>query len=162
MICAILLSALLSPHAAGYSPAYNSQLHPQQYKKKKRKSLPYGAPWDQIWSTEASRATLHCIWTPSRETAKKPFFIVYVLYSAPACNESWSLQVEGLCKRPKVNGRPSGGLPLSPYWESALQSAITFPLAMLLHSAHSHCPPTPKIKKLSRISRGRGSHTAAV
>lgn len=37
MICAILLSALLSPHAAGNSPAYSSLLHPQQYTQKRRK-----------------------------------------------------------------------------------------------------------------------------
>ena len=64
-------------------PTAHCYIHNNTHKKgekKKRKSLPYGAPWDQIWSTEASWATLHCIRTCSRETAKKPFFSFCVCY----------------------------------------------------------------------------------
>lgn len=153
MICAILLSALLSPHAAGNSPAYSSLPYPQQYTQKRRKKKKGKAFHTELPGTKSDQRRLPeqpCIVSgPVHVKQLRSLFFHSVCVIFCACMQrELSLQVEGPCKRPKVNGRPSGGLPLSPHWESALQSAITFPLAMLLHSAHSHCPPAPQTLKI--------------
>lgn len=126
-VCYFTLSTIISPC---------SQLLPIAYIQSyinNNKIPPYGAPWDKILSTEASWANVcACMWLLNVKLVKEPCYCMH---------ESWVFSLWTV-KGSKVNGRPSAGLPLSPYWESALQSAITFPLAMLLHSSHSKCPLT--------------------
>ena len=150
-------------------PTAHCYIHNNTHKKggkKKRKSLPYGAPWDQIWSTEASWATLHCIRTCSRETAKKPFFfILCVLYSAPACNESWVSRLKDRARDPRwMAARQEDCLCLRTEKVLCSQPLPSPSPCCCIQPTHI-APPPPKpskFKKLSSISRGRWSHTAAV